>query len=96
MVQLEEPHTVMGTSSVVEVIWIEVLLSPFTSSSHGHFSVLQVSVWVASPEHWAPPFAGAGLLHSLVLVLFPPPQVLLQGEKEPQVPQPPFIVNPEE
>ena len=85
----------MGTSSVVEVIWIEVLLSPFTSSSHGHFSVLQVSVWVASPEHWAPPFAGTGLLHSLVLVLFPPPQVALQEEKELQVPQPPSIAKEE-
>ena len=81
----------MGTSSVVEVIWIEVLLSPFTSSSHGHSSMLQVSVWDASPEHWAPPFAGAGLLHSLVRVQLPPPQVLLQGEKELQVPQPPLI-----
>ena len=32
-VQWREPHTVMGTSSVVEVTWIEVLLSPFTTSS---------------------------------------------------------------
>ena len=96
-VQLEEPHTAMGTSSLVEVTWIEVLTSPFTTRLQlcGHSSVLQVSVWVASPEHSAPPMDGAGLLHSLVRVLFPPPQVLLQEEKELQVPQPPSIAKKE-
>ena len=62
----------------------------------GHSSVLQVSVSDAWPEHWAPPYAGAGLLHCLVRVRVPPPQVLLQEEKELQDPQPPFIANPEE
>ena len=55
--------------------------------------MLQFSVWDASPEHSAPPMDGAGSLHSLVLVQFPPPQVLLQEEKELQDPQPPLIAK---
>ena len=92
-VQLEEPHTVMGMSSSVELSLIEVIHSLFTTREQGHSStsVLQVSVWDASPEHWAPPLAGAGLLHCLVRVRVPPPQVLLQEEKELQDPQPPSL-----
>ena len=87
----------MGMSSSVELSLIEVIHSLFTTREQGHSStsVLQVSVWDASPEHWAPPRDGGGLLHSLVRVLFPPPQVLLQEEKELQVPQPPSIAKKE-
>ena len=94
-VQLEEPHTVMGMSSSVELSLIEVIHSLFTTREQGHSStsVLQVSVWDASPEHGAPPLAGAGLLHCLVRVRVPPPQVLLQEEKELQEPQPPLIAK---
>ena len=37
-------------------------------------SVLQVSSSELSPWHWAPPSAGAGLVHERDLVFVPPPQ----------------------
>ena len=85
----------MGMSSSVELSLIEVIHSLFTTREQGHSStsMLQVSVWDASPEHSAPPLAGAGLLHCLVRVRVPPPQDLLQEEKELQEPQPPFIAK---
>ena len=64
--------------------------------SLGHCCVLQFNVSDAAPEHSAPPLAGVGLSHTLVRVWVPPPQVLLQEEKELQDPQPPLIANPEE
>lgn len=44
-----------------------------------HGCVLQESDCDVSPTQSAPPFAGRGLLHDLVLTLDPPPQVLLHA-----------------
>jgi hypothetical protein len=52
----------------------------------GQSCSLQEVVLVSSPRQSAPPFEGGGLLQSLVLVLFPPPQVTVQLEKAPQFP----------
>ena len=45
----------------------------------GHNSFLQDFVIDNSPTQFLPPFAGAGLLHFLVFVMVPPPQVLLHA-----------------
>ena len=45
----------------------------------GHKSFLQGSVTDNAPTQFLPPFAGAGLLHFLVFVMVPPPQVLLHA-----------------
>ena len=41
----------------------------------GQSGRLHTSVLVADPEHSLPPLAGAGLLHFLVLMISPSPQV---------------------
>ena len=46
--------------------------------------LLQVCVTESSVLQFLPPYAGSGLVHVLVLVWFPPPQVKLQ---EPQADQ---------
>ena len=49
----------------------------------GQVSVLQSWLSSESPAQSDPPLAGEGLLHILVLVDFPPPQVLEQVDQAP-------------
>lgn len=46
-----------------------------------------------APTHQSPPLLGEGLLHSRILVLVPPPQVLLQAIYAPQLLHRPFIAS---
>lgn len=58
-------------------------LKPETSKSKsyslGHGSLLQKSICTSLPSHCLPPCCGAGLAHSRVLCLVPPPQETLQA-----------------
>lgn len=51
---------------------------------------MQIQNFCRSPKQKRPPFAGIGLLHSLSLMVTPPPQVLEQDVGELQSLQPPF------
>ena len=51
----------------------------------GHFLISHASVSWPFPGH-SPPYCGAGLLHSLVLTLFPVPQVALHTDHSSQSP----------
>ena len=55
--------------------------------------MLQREVAEEDPEQLFPPFDGRGLLHCLVLVRVPPPQVALQPDQLDQRPQLPSTVN---
>ena len=46
-----------------------------------------------APTHQSPPLLGEGLIHSRILVLVPPPQVLLQAPYAPQLLHRPFIAS---
>jgi hypothetical protein len=51
--------------------------------------VLQFCEAVVKPEHWLPPWAGAGLVHARVRVWVPVPQSLVQELQPPYPDQPP-------
>ena len=59
-------------------------------NSPGQGSSEHFSIWTASPSHSAPPFFGAGLLHSLSLVISPSPQSTEQSDQSPKSLHPPL------
>lgn len=52
-----------------------------------------VVVWIGSPWHECPPWAGLGLVHVLDLVLLPPPHVTEQCENVDQWLHPPLTYD---
>ena len=58
----------------------------------GHWAKLQVLVSLDNPMQSRPLFLGAGLLHSLSLMVLPLPHVLSHGCHGDQGPQPPSTV----
>jgi hypothetical protein len=59
----------------------------------GHSCVLHLLLSADIPGQFFPPFVGAGLLQSLVLVCVPPPHPRVQLSNEDHRPQFPFSFN---
>ena len=86
-----EPQLLQSPSTVI--LFLKKILAKLLRILPGHASVLQG--WLSDPKsgQFAPPLAGAGLSHALVLVWVPPPQSAEQVPNALQLPQTPSTAN---